>query len=58
MLFRSLELLYGYKVEKQFRISGNIFKGEIININSGGMLVVKIDGKKLEFKNQEIELIY
>jgi hypothetical protein len=22
------------------------------------MLVVKIDGKKLEFKNQEIELIY
>lgn len=53
-----LELLYGYKVEKQFRISGNFFMGEIIDINSGGMLVVKIDGKKLEFKNQEIELIY
>ena len=53
-----MELLYGYKVEKQFRISGNFFKGEIIDINSGGMLVVKIDGKKLEFKNQEIELIY
>ena len=53
-----MELLYGYKVEKQFRISGNMFKGEIIDINSGGMLVVKIDGKKLEFKNQEIELIY
>ena len=53
-----LELLHGYKVEKQFRISGNVFKAEIIDINSVGMLVVKIDGKKLEFKNQEIELIY
>ena len=53
-----MELLYGYNIEKKFRISGNVFKGEIIDINSGGMLVVKIDGKKLKFKNQEIELIY
>ena len=53
-----LELLYGYNIEKKFRISGNVFKGEIIDINSGGMLVVKIDGKKFKFKNQEIELIY
>ena len=53
-----LELLYGYNIEKKFRISGNVFEGEIIDINSGGMLVVKIDGKKLKFKNQEIELIY
>ena len=53
-----LELLYGYKVEKKFRISGNFFKGEIIDINNSGLLIVKIDEKKLEFKNQEIELIY
>ena len=53
-----LELLYGYNIEKKFRISGNGFKGEIIDINSDGTLVVKIDGKKLKFKNQEIELIY
>ena len=53
-----LELLYGYEIEKQFRISGKVFMGEIIDINNGGMLVVKINGKKLEFKNQEIELIY
>lgn len=53
-----LELLYGYNIEKKFRISGNVFEGEIIDINSGGMLVVKINGKKLKFKNQEIELIY
>tara|TARA_A100001388_G_scaffold277433_1_gene268603 strand:+ start:3109 stop:3831 length:723 start_codon:yes stop_codon:yes gene_type:complete len=53
-----LELLYGYEIEKQFRISGKVFMGEIIDINNLGMLVVKINGKKLEFKNQEIELIY
>ena len=53
-----LELLYGYKVEKKFRISGNVLKGEIIDVNSSGLLIVKIDEKKLEFKNQEIELIY
>ena len=53
-----LKLLYGYKIEKEFKISGNVVRGEIIDVNSVGMLVVKIDGKKLEFKNQEIELIY
>jgi len=53
-----LELLHGYKVEKKFRISGNVFKGEIIDINSDGLLIVKIEEKKLQFKNQEIELIY
>ena len=53
-----LELLYGYKVEKKFRISGNILNGKIIDVNSSGLLIVKIDEKKLEFKNQEIELIY
>lgn len=53
-----LELLYGYEIEKQFRISGKVRMGEIIDINNLGMLVVKINGKKLEFKNQEIELIY
>jgi BirA family biotin operon repressor/biotin-[acetyl-CoA-carboxylase] ligase len=53
-----LELLYGYKVEKKFRILGNVRKGEIIDVNSSGLLIVKIDEKKLEFKNQEIELIY
>jgi BirA family biotin operon repressor/biotin-[acetyl-CoA-carboxylase] ligase len=53
-----LELLYGYKIEKKFRISGKVFNGEIIDVNSAGFLIVKIDEKKLEFKNQEIELIY
>jgi len=53
-----LELLHGFKVEKKFRISGNVFKGEIIDINSDGLLIVKIEEKKLQFKNQEIELIY
>jgi len=53
-----LELLYGYKIEKKFRISGNVFKGEIIDINSDGLLIVKIEEKKLQFKNQENELIY
>jgi len=53
-----LELLHGYKVEKKFRISGNVFNGEIIDINSDGLLIVKIEEKKLQFKNQEIELIY
>ena len=53
-------LLHHHQHQAQITIDGpgNFFKGEIIDINSGGMLVVKIDGKKLEFKNQEIELIY
>ena len=53
-----LDLLYGYEIEKEFRISNNIVKGKIIDVNSSGMLIIEIDGKKLEFKNQEIELIY
>lgn len=51
------EKLYRYEADSYYSINGKIKKGEIVDIETSGRLILLVDGIRKSFDNKEIEFI-